>query len=47
MTAPYVELVIGDPSVIRRVLLKDRHRFGENLLIDEKGRRIITLTPLP
>lgn len=42
MTAPYVELMIGD----RRVVLKDRVRFGENLPSDEKGRYVISLRPL-
>lgn len=40
--AHFVELVVGE----RRVILKDGLRFGEDLLSDEQGRRIVPLTPL-
>ena len=38
----FVELIVGD----RRVILKDGLRFGEDLLSDEQGRRVVPLTPL-
>ena len=41
-SAHFVELVVGG----RRVILKDGLRFGEDLLSDEQGRRVIPLTPL-
>lgn len=42
-SATFVELVVGE----RRIILKDGLRFGEDLLSDEQGRRIVPLTPLP
>ena len=39
LSANYVELVIGE----RHILLKDQYRFGEDLLMDERGRRVIPL----
>ena len=41
MSANFVELVVGD----RRIILKDARRFGEDLLIDDKGRRLVPLKP--
>lgn len=40
VSANFVELVVGE----RRIILKDSRRFGEDLRIDEKGRRLIPLT---
>ena len=40
--AHFVELVVGE----RRIILKDGLRFGEDLLSDEQGRRVVPLTPL-